>query len=322
MKYAKRIHENGIINDEELRKINAFEAGKLFSVHWELRTILYLGVLLLSSGIGVLLYKNIETIGHQVIIISVAIACFTCFFYAFKNAKNYSPYQVKQVSPFFDYIILLACLLLVSFVAYIQFQYSVFGAQYYWLATMLPSVALLFCAYYFDHKGILSIAITGLASTIGLRVVPIQFLDRMDFDNIALAFTGIAFGVLLFVWAILSVHKSIKKHFDFTYHNFAINLIMAASLVLLFENKAAIILMAPFSYYYIRYAIKSQSFWFLLLATIYSYIAITYTIFSTLLSLDNSGDGLLTFGMFYTIGSCAGVILFFINHRKILGLKK
>lgn len=322
MNQAQKLFDHNIINSEELDKINASEADKLFSIHWELRTILYLGILLLSSGIGILLYKNIDTIGHQVIIVGVAAACITCFFYAFKNTKSYSPYLIKQASPFFDYIALLGCLLLVGFVAYIQFQYSIFGAQYYWLATMLPSIILLYCAYHFDHKGIVSIAITGFTSAVGLRVVPIQFLDTMDFNNITIAFTGLAFGVLLFVWAIVAAHKNIKKHFSFTYHNFAINLIMTACLVLLLENKAAIFLMAGFSFYYIRYAIKNQSFWFLLLATIYSYIAVTYTLFSAILSLDSSGEGVFIFGMFYVISSCAGVILFFINHHKILGLKK
>ena len=41
----------------------------IFSLHTELRLLLYLSVLLFTSGIGILIYQNIDSIGHDAIII-------------------------------------------------------------------------------------------------------------------------------------------------------------------------------------------------------------------------------------------------------------
>jgi hypothetical protein len=74
---------------------------------------------------------------------------------------------------------LLTCI----FIGYLQFQYTTFGTHY-GLATLIPTVIGLFCAYYFDNKSILSIAITGLAAYIGLSVSP-QSLINNDFHETA-----------------------------------------------------------------------------------------------------------------------------------------
>src|SRR5882672_2103524 len=69
---AEQLHAQGLLSDTSLEKVKAAEAGRLFSVHWELKTLLYLGVLLLSGGLGVLVYKNIDTIGHQAVLAFIA----------------------------------------------------------------------------------------------------------------------------------------------------------------------------------------------------------------------------------------------------------
>jgi len=51
---------------------------------------------------------------------------------------------------------------LASFIGYLQYQYSAFGTHY-GMATLIPMLALFLIAYYFDHLGILSLAIANLA---------------------------------------------------------------------------------------------------------------------------------------------------------------
>jgi len=48
------------------------ETGKPFSLHWELKTLLYLGVLLLNLGLGYLIYDNIDNIGHNAVMVAIA----------------------------------------------------------------------------------------------------------------------------------------------------------------------------------------------------------------------------------------------------------
>jgi hypothetical protein len=71
-------------------------------------------------------------------------------------------------------------------------------------------------------------------------------------------------------------------------------------------------------YYYYKYAVKKQSFLFLLLSVIYSYIGLTYMIFHLL--IDFSSDLSFSFGLFYVAGSCVGIIFFFIYYKRILGI--
>ena len=322
MNEASQLYTDGIITDADRDAIQQYEATKLFSLHWELRTILYIGILLFTSGIGILIYLNIDTIGHQTILALIAAAIGACFYYLVKHKQPYSDSEVKNVSPLFDYIGLLGCLLFATFIGYLQFQYKVFG-HLLWLATLLPAALCFYSAYAFDHKGLLALGITGFISTMGLSIAPMQLLYNDDFADPRILFTATGMGLLLVAVALYSQHKNIKPHFSFTYHNFAATLLFVSALALLFVypfKLLSFLWLAALCVYFVRYAIAQQSFLFLLYATVYSYIGLTYVVFSILLD-DNYGDGAFVLGMLYIMASCVGVIFFFIKYKKILRLK-
>ncbi len=322
MKENDQLFQDGMIHSEQLAVINDYEQNKPMSVFWELRTILYLGILLLTSGVGILIYLNIETIGHQAILGMIFLSCITCFYYGYKNRIPYSHEHVKFESPFFDYAVLLGCLLFGIFIAYFQYQYTLFGTHY-GLATLFPTLIFFFCAYYFDHKGVLSLGISGLSAWAGLSVTPLQLLEENDFSDRGIIITAIALGLLIAGIAKYSEIKNIKKHFAFSYNNFAINMIGVATLAALFDQPLKLIsflLLAGACTYYIFYARKEQSFLFLLLSVIYGYIGLTYTFFQILFEIDY--DFAITMGFFYVMISCAAVVLFFIFYKRILGIKK
>jgi len=252
----------------------------------------------------------------------IGLLCGGCFWYIFKNKLPYSNAAAKHGSPFFDYIALLACLLLGIFIGYIQFQYGLFG-QRYGLATLVPAAAFLYCAYLFDHKGLLSLAIVGIAGTIGLSIAPMQLLSGYNLSATHIVLTALVFGAALIGWSKISEVKQVKTHFGFTYHNFGINILFASCLTLLFNQPMkvlSILLLIGLCFYFVRYAIAQQSFWFLLLAVVYTYTGLTYAVFSLL--LEGAGEAVIVLSMFYLMASCIGIILFFINYKKILGLKK
>jgi hypothetical protein len=320
MDERSQLHNDGILSTEQLAAIAESETTTPLSLHWELRTILYLGILLFTSGIGILIYLNIDTIGHQAILAFIAAACTTCFYYGYKHRLPYTNKATKHTSPFFDYIVLLGCLLFGTFIGYIQFQYSLFGFHY-GIAVLLPTFLFFFCAYIFDHKGILSLGITGLAAWTGLSVTPLQLLKENDFSDIALIFTAISLGLLMVCAAYYFDKNSIKKHFGFSYNNFAANLLFIATLAALFIEPfkfLSFIFLSAACFYFIRYAIQEQSFLFLLLSVVYGYIGLTYFIFSVL-TIDGEMGLLLSF--LYVSGSCGGIVYFFINYKKILKLK-
>lgn len=319
-----KIYEDGFIDENQYKSIQSFESGKLFSVHWELRTILYLGVLLLISGLGILVYLNIDTIGHQAILAAIGLTCLGCYYYAYKHRLPYQNEQVVHASPFFDYVVLFGCLLFATLIGYFQFQYDSFG-HHYGLLVFIPTALSFYTAYRFDHKGILSIAISGLASSFGLSVTPSQLIYNSDFSEMSLIVTAIIFGIALVLWAWFADIKNIKKHFGFTYNHFALHVLCVAILSALFDKDLKLIsflLLGVFCFYFIRYTLIQKSYLILLFTVLYAYIGFTYFVFFLLGLLGSMNEIIFFFGMMYVIASAIGVIFFLINLKKIVNIKR
>ncbi|MCO4292180.1 DUF2157 domain-containing protein [Solitalea sp. MAHUQ-68] len=315
----EKLYQEGFLSNDSYTKIKSKESNPLFSVHWELKTLLYLGVMLLSTGLGVLIYKNIDTIGHQVILALIAAISFGCFAYCLKKKHPFSFDKVSSPNSFFDYILLLGCLSFLTFVGYLQFQYEVFGTRY-GMATFIPMLVLFFVAYYFDHLGILSLAITNLGLWMGIAVTPTQILANNDFNSDQIIYSGLLLGIILLLAAFLSERYNIKKHFKFTYQNFGLNLTFIALLAGYYSFGSStllwIVALAAIALFYYKEAIREHSFYFLLVITLYGYIAISSVIIRGLIALAD--EGAIYLGLMYFIASGIGVILFLINLNKKL----
>jgi hypothetical protein len=316
----ERLHREGLISDLSLERIQQRARSGLFSVHWELKTILYLGILLLAGGLGILIYKNIDTIGHQVILAAIASLSVGCFVYCERKKLPFSTGKVPAPNPYFDYILLLGCLTLISFITYLQVQYTAFGERY-GLATFIPMVILFFCAYYFDHLGVLSMAIVNLAAWMGIAITPLRILKDNDFADSEIIFAGLALGVLLNVMAYVSRHKIIKAHFSFTYTNFGMNILFIACLAGMFHFDDLYMLwllpLAGAVFYFYRRAIAERSFYYLLMLTIYGYIGISYIVIRSMMygSLEM---GFFYFIFLYFIFTGIGVVTFLNKMNKKL----
>lgn len=312
-----KLHTQGLISDASLARVKETEKNRLFSLHWELRTILYLGVLLLTGGLGVLVYKNIDTIGHTAILVFIALVSAGGFIYCFKTKLPFSTGKVASPNSFFDYILLLACLSFVIFIGYLQYQYHFFGNKY-GLVTFIPMLVLFFSAYYFDHLGILSLAITTLCAWAGITVTPTRILQDNDFNSHTIIFTGLVLGAGLMAIGVVTRVRAIKAHFGFTYTNFGMHILFICVLAGMFNFEniymrwfLPLVAVAAYCYYE---ALRSKSFYILLVLTLYSYIGISY-VFIRLL-MWNADMGGIYFGFLYFIGTAIGLIFFLINMNK------
>jgi len=315
---AEQLHAGGLLSDASLQKIKEREQGKLFSVHWELRTLLYLGVLLLSSGLGILVYKNIDTIGHQAVLAFIALVSAGCFYYCARHQPPFSAMKVASTGLLADYLLLLACLSFASLIGYWQYQYGIFGDRY-GLAFFIPLVVLLFSAYYFDHLGVLSMAITNLAAWAGIAITPLRILNDNDFDSPRLILTGILLGILLLAAAWTSERRKIKPHFAFTYTNFGMNMLFISCLAGLFEFERLYLLwflvLAGVAAWFYQEGMRRRSFYFVLMLSLYGYIGLGYTITRLLFSTDFD-IGILILDFIYFILSATGLIIFLVRTAK------
>ncbi|MEO6455488.1 MAG: DUF2157 domain-containing protein [Ginsengibacter sp.] len=308
-----------LISEEEFKNIE-LQKEKPLSVHWDLRTLLYLGIVLLTTALGIIIYKNIDTIGHQAILIIIAIACITCFGYCIKNSKGYSNRKIDSPNIWFDYVLLTGCLLLLTFVGYIQFEYNVFGNRW-GLATFIPMIILFIAAYYFDHLGVLSLAIINLAAWAGISVTPLRILKENDFNDTNIIYTGLILGAMLVAISFVIQLRNIKAHFAFTYKNFGAHILFISLLACMFyfENIYLVwfIVLAGVNFLFFKNAVKESSFYFLVITLLYTYIALSYVVVQLVLI---SGFDMLPiyFVIIYFIVSGIALIRFFIHYNKIL----
>jgi hypothetical protein len=312
------LNTKGFISDESLKNIRKKNSTALFSIHWELKILLYLGVILLSTGLGILVYKNIDSIGHQAVVVAIGLISFACFTWCYRNKLPFSTKKVESPDSLSDYILLLGALSFLSFVGYLQFQFEIYGTRY-GLATFIPMLFLFFTAYYFDHLGLLTMAIANLAIWMGVSVTPTNLLVSGDFNNLTIIYTYLNLGLLLLAMALASRRYLFKKHFSFTYQHFGIHLTFIALISGYFHHSfypaltwfLAIMIAAGFIF---QRAFREKSFYFVLITVLYAYIAVSGLVSRMLNLLNNTAATYLT--ILYFIVSGLGLILTLLSLNK------
>ena len=312
------LQQKNIITSEQSTLISEYEKTKPFSIHYELRTLLYLGITLFTGGLGILIYQNIDTIGHGVIVALISLITLGCFGFAYLKRSPFTWEEVKNPHPFADFAFLLGCMMFLILEGYLQFQYNLFGTKY-GLVTIPPAIVFISAAYFFDHRGVLSMGLTALASWVGVSIAPLSVLSQNDFSAPNFLLTAIALGLVLSTVGLVSEYRNLKKHFSFTYLLLGSNLTLIATMIGMFSHAhwyvyTFISLALCFGLY--QYARKTQSYIFLLMGIIYGYIAFTFLLFKLLELIDN--EGLWVLAMYYFLLSGVGVVMFLINIKKIL----
>jgi len=128
------LEESGILNPDQGALLRRIYGRELFSVYWELRLLLYAGILTLTTGLGLLIAKYFASIGHLALLSAIALGCAGCFAYCLRRGGGFSPDKLPAPDAAYDYVLLLGCLLLGTFQGYLELRYQLL-AQYWnlWL---------------------------------------------------------------------------------------------------------------------------------------------------------------------------------------------
>ncbi len=313
----RELLEKGFITQDQFTKIDVITSGKVVSVFYELRSLLYLGVLLFTAGVGILIYMNIGDLGHLLSIIALVILTVGCFLYVFKNAPPYTHTAVKPPTPYFDYIVLLGALLFISVLGYLQFQFAILDENL-GLATLITSAFFFYIAYRFDHLAILSLAITALASFWSISISPQKWYSGDFFETANLHNTAIIFSAAVAAIALVLDRRSIKKHFTFTYLNFCTLIFFVGAITGMFISDYWFIYLmfiyggCAFAFYMAKW---KKSFLFLLYAFVSAYIGTTFFLAETILR------DVFEIWFLYSIASCGGFIYFIIKFKNYFSTK-
>lgn len=311
LKDIQELLHRGLINSAQHNFLESVFSAKKISVYYELRIMLYLGVMLLTTGLGILIYENIGEVGHIILITVLFSVTAACFAYAFRNGKSFSFTKVEHNSPYFDYIVLLGCLLFISALGYLQFQYAIFDESM-GLATLITATWFFYIAYRFDHLGVLSLGISALASFWSLSISPQKWYSADFLDEANLHVTAVMFGGTLCVVALIIDRLKIKQHFTFTYINMSALIYLCGAVAGIFIQEdyygyfvVAVFLGCGFCIYF---ANTRKSFLFLLYAFAAGYIAITYLLADMMLY------DIFSWFLYFLV-SCGGLIFFIVRYK-------
>ena len=316
--YIEKLYNADLITAEEYAALKE-QHKQAVSLFTELHILLYAGVISLATGACILIYKNIDSIGHNVVVTIIALLSISCFVYCFKKSPGFSFAKQSVVNQVADYILLLGCLLMLTLTAYLQYQYNLFG-NHWGLTTFIPMVLLFLSAYYFDHPGILSLAITNLAAWVGITVTPLNILKSNDFSNPNLIYAGIILGAALFAVAWFSEKNNIKKHFTYTYRNFSVHLLFICLLAGMFYYDAFYFIwfagIAGLTAFIWRYMLSVKSFYFFIVSVLYCYIALSYVVCQLVFLLHDE----LAFYLYIIWFIVSGILLIrlFIHYNKMI----
>ena len=208
----------GVLSDAQATAVLPAARRELVSVRAELHALLYAGVLLAVSGVGLFLKVNHDRIGPTAIASLIAAAAAACFVFVFRRSPPFSWGAAASSHVGADYLLLLGVLLAGSDLAYLETQFRFLGPDwpYHLLVVSLLAFA---AAYRFDSRLVLSLALSSFAAWRGLST-RLPFDPRTTGGLAEARWNALLTGMLFLAAAAVSVRARRKPHFEGVYAGF------------------------------------------------------------------------------------------------------
>ncbi len=207
-----RLVSSGILPPEKAPLLLRAARRELVSVHGELRLLLYLGVLLVTGGVGLLVKENLDRIGPAVIAGGIGLAAAACLAWAIRVSPPFSWGEVRSPNLAFDYVLLLGVLLAAADLAYVEVQFTPLGRDWPWHLLIVALLAGL-AAFRFDSRVVFSLSLTSFAAWRGVSAG--RFGEGLlDLHGEALRWNAIACGALFVALGFFLKRADRKAHFE------------------------------------------------------------------------------------------------------------
>jgi hypothetical protein len=200
----------GLLTSEQAAAALRPARGDLVSGRGELRALLYLGVLAVTAGVGLLLKENLDRIGPGVIALGIALAAGGLLFWVERKAPPFSWGKTPSPHLAWDYLLMLAMLLVAADLAYIEVQFTPLGANWSY-HLLLVSAIYAAAALRYDARTLFSLALSSFAAWRGIAatrfVVESAKAPLVRWNALACGLLFIALG-----WALKRYGR--KAHFE------------------------------------------------------------------------------------------------------------
>lgn len=207
-----KLVESGILPPDKAPVLLRTARGELVSVHVELRALLYLGVLLITAGAGVLVKENLHRIGPGAIAAGIGLAAAAALFWVARVSPPFSWREVPAPSLAFDYVLLLGVLLAAADLAYVEVQFTPLGANWTW-HLLIVAVLTALAAFRYDSRIVFSLALSSFAAWRGVSVADFGAGSWLGAES-ALRWNAIGCGALFVLLGFALKTTDRKGHFE------------------------------------------------------------------------------------------------------------
>jgi hypothetical protein len=212
------LRTDGVLSEAQASALRPAARRDIVSIRAELNTLLYAGVLLAVSGVGLFLKIHHDRIGPTAIASLIAAASAACFVFVFRRSPLFSWGAAASSHVAADYLLLLGVLLAGSDLAYLETQFRFLGPEWPYHLLVLSALAFV-AAYRFDSRVVLSLALSSFAAWRGLST-RFPFEARTTGGIAEARWNALLTGALFLVAALVSVRSRRKAHFEGVYAGF------------------------------------------------------------------------------------------------------
>jgi hypothetical protein len=264
------LHAEGTIDDATAARALARDRGEVFSLHPELRATLYAGVLLVMSGVGIILARNLERIGPLAIVLVIALAAAACGVPAVRAKLAGRALTVAA-----DYLLLLAALLASADLAYAERQFTLLGPLWPWHLLLL-AVLHAVIAYAFASPLVLAASLAALAGWFGVGGTLGDVL-HFSYSTPELGARALACAAVIAGWRYADRRARSDTRFSDVFDHFAANLAFWGAIAWCLELPwlaAGLPLLAALAYASVRRGLDTGREAFLVYGIVYAAIGL------------------------------------------------
>jgi len=209
-----RLARDGVLAPEQARLFGRVARGELLSLSIAIQVLLYLGVVALTTGVGLLFKDQIANLGPITIAVSVALVAALCLGWVARRSPPFSSTEIASPHFAFDYVLALGALLAAADLAFVEARFSPLGDQWpFHLLLVSTSYAAL--AFRFDSRTLFALSLTTFAAWRGVAATSMEraifgLLNDSDAVRLNTLVCGIAFVILGREVA----RRRVKAHFE------------------------------------------------------------------------------------------------------------
>lgn len=209
-----RLHRDRVLSADQAALFSRVARRELLSVSAELRILLYGGIVVGMAGVGLLVQQNFERVGPLAVAGALAVAAAGCLLWVHRHG---SPFRWRESpSPHFafEYLLLLAVLLVGADLAYVEAKFTPLGGAWPWHLFLVSMLAAVLAVRY-DSAIVFSLALSTFAAWRGVSVVVLEksFWSGGDAAS-SLRVNAIGCGAAFLLLAAMLVRLDRKAHFE------------------------------------------------------------------------------------------------------------